>query len=1097
MVSPIYLIALPLAAAFFISFFDKLGRWLSMLLFYTGIAAVTALSGYWLYVSAVTGSGSVVYTAGFAPPLSIALRLGLEEAFFLAFANLAALGAAVVLGNRFRRESVTAMVLFLLVVLGAQGIIMTQDLFNLFVFLEISSIATYSLLAIERNRGSMSAGFKYIIAGGIASALILLGITYLYRIAGSLAIDDVIAAQPALAGTAGFTAVFFTAAAILIELKPFPANGWALDVYQASQSGVVSVIAVVNSAAVFYGLMKLFPLFSAPLITALSWIGIATFFFSNLIGLRQSDVKRMLGYSSSAQIGLMTAVLSLSYIYDFSDTTLLLTLGLLFLGHLFSKAGLFWLTETRSGRKWSEWTAPRGVPGVMVFGVLIAALAGLPPFPAFWAKWVLVRAVITQSPWLVVLLLTGSLCEAFYLLRWFGRAMYLRRAHAETPAEETASAAHNLPDHSLPDHNLPARILLPAALSALALTAAGLYGGYAADVELTTYIPLAAGFVLLLLSWMPAVPQAAAALALTGGVYYLLAFESTGIAQIFSLVFYGGGAMFLIATLYKTGKARGFYPFFTMLILSLGGLVHAASFLEFFLAWELMTVSSYFLIFMGHKAEKASLTYIAFSLGGAFLVMSGLALLAAIIPDGLFQGSVLAGEFSGQPLLEAAPNTAEAFHSFILGTGASGGAAASGSTGIPVLAGFAFAMLALGFLVKTGAAGLHIWLPDAYAEAGDDVTPLLSAVLSKAGIFGLILFTLLFPTSLNSWIPLPFFLRWVGALTAFFGTFLAVFEEDIKRVFAYSSMGQLGYIILAVGLMSSLGWTTALYLTVLHLLFKGMLFLTAAGVIERTGTRQMYLMGGLIKKMPVSFFSALLAIIALSGVPPLAGFGGKWLIYNALIQNGHTILAALAFFASTIAFLYLFRFIYVVFLGQLKFEHRQVKEAPVALIFPQVVFILLLMSASMFPSLLIKPLQSAVAMFPGAARWEGSTLMSSIGYWNGSSVMWVTMAVFILLLAWLLIVQRKPQPVGQFNIVFAAERPERPETTHYGHNFFAPYRRALGFLAVPGAVRFWNGVAEFTASIGGALRRIYTGNGQTYALHILLFISIIYFLIVR
>ena len=81
MVSPIYLIALPLAAAFFISFFDKLGRWLSMLLFYTGIAAVTALSGYWLYVSAVTGSGSVVYTAGFAPPLSIALRLGLKRPF--------------------------------------------------------------------------------------------------------------------------------------------------------------------------------------------------------------------------------------------------------------------------------------------------------------------------------------------------------------------------------------------------------------------------------------------------------------------------------------------------------------------------------------------------------------------------------------------------------------------------------------------------------------------------------------------------------------------------------------------------------------------------------------------------------------------------------------------------------------------------------------------------------------------------------------------------------------------------------------------------------------------------------------------------------
>src|SRR6056297_2755070 len=249
MVSPIYLIIVPLAVAFFISFFDRIpgiGRSLSLLLFYGALTALTSLAGWWLYVAAALGEEALVYTAGFAPPLSIALAMGVREAFFLAFANLAALGAAVVLGPRLRKETVTAMILFLMVILGAQGIIMTRDLFNLFVFLEISSIATYSLIALDRNRGSMAAGFKYIIAGGIASAFILLGIIYLYRIAGSLAIDDIIAAQPALAGTVGFAAVFFVMASLLIELKPFPANGWALDVYQAAQSSVVSVIAVVN-----------------------------------------------------------------------------------------------------------------------------------------------------------------------------------------------------------------------------------------------------------------------------------------------------------------------------------------------------------------------------------------------------------------------------------------------------------------------------------------------------------------------------------------------------------------------------------------------------------------------------------------------------------------------------------------------------------------------------------------------------------------------------------------------------------------------------------------------------------------------------------
>ncbi|MCF7948598.1 MAG: NADH-quinone oxidoreductase subunit F [Spirochaetia bacterium] len=1080
MVSPIYLIVIPLAVAFFISFFDRLGRGLSLTLFYAGLIALTAISGSWL-LSTVTGiigsegaiggqlsqaAGTLVFTAGLEPPLSIALAMGPQEAFFLFFANLAGLGAAVVLGRRMAAESVTAMVLFLMVMLGAQGLVMTLDLFNLFVFLEISSIATYSLIALERSRGSMSAGFKYIIAGGIASALFLIGTIYLYRIAGSLAIADIIAAQPAAAGMAGVTAVFLLTAALLIELKPFPANGWALDVYQSVQSGVVSVIAVVNSAAVLFALYKVFPMLPAPLTNALLWIGITTFFASNLIGLRQSSVKRMLGYSSSAQIGLLISVLALSAMYGWSGRLQVIVFASIFFGHIFSKAGLFWLTEVQEERGWKGWSGPRAAGGVLLLAVFIAALAGLPPFPTFWAKWVLVKSIILQQPLVVAMLLLGSLCEAVYLLRWFGRTVHLRR---------TAAASWNT----------PARIALPAAAAAILLTVGGVIAGLAADVEPLMFLPLAAGLVLGLLVWLPSRLQGFIAAALVTAAGALFIPQMQGMASVFALVFYGGGLLMLIATLYKRQDSPGFYPLFAALVLSLGSLIQATGLLEFFLAWEIMTFSSYFLILLGREAEKPALNYATFSVGGAFVLMSGMALMAAVLPPEIFQGSLIAAQVSAEPLLAAAPG--------IIGQGRDVFAVAPNG----FLGGLAFTLIAIGFLTKIGAAGLHIWLPDAYAEANDDVTPLLSAVLSKAGIFGLMLFVLLFPAALFSWFNLPFVLRWVGVLTAFFGTLMAVFEEDIKRVFAYSSMGQLGYIVLAVGLLNQLGWTTALYLTVIHLLFKGMLFLTATAVIDRTGTRQMYRMGGLIKNMPISFISALIAIIALSGVPPLAGFGGKWLLYNALTANNYVLLAAVAFFSSTIAFLYLFRFIYTVFLGQLKIEHRRVREAPAALLLPQVVFILALMAVSMFPNLLIQPLQSALAMFPADAGWQNGTMVSSIGYWNGSAVMWITMSVFILMLLWLLFVQRKPQPVSQFNIVFAAERPERPETTHYGYNFFAPYRKALGFLVTPLAGRFWHRIAEVTGSIGGAARRIYTGNGQTYALHILLFVTILYFLIAR
>ena len=109
--------------------------------------------------------------------------------------------------------------------------------------------------------------------------------------------------------------------------------------------------------------------------------------------------------------------------------------------------------------------------------------------------------------------------------------------------------------------------------------------------------------------------------------------------------------------------------------------------------------------------------------------------------------------------------------------------------------------------------------------------------------------------------------------------------------------------------------------------------------------------------------------------------------------------------------------------------------------------------------------------------------------------MMVTMGVFMLPLIWLLFRLRAIKKVKQFNIVYAAERPETPETTHYAYNFFAPYQKALGFLVQSYATRFWGGVMEWTHSIAAAFRHIYTGNGQTYALHILIYIVVIYVIV--
>lgn len=345
-------------------------------------------------------------------------------------------------------------------------------------------------------------------------------------------------------------------------------------------------------------------------------------------------------------------------------------------------------------------------------------------------------------------------------------------------------------------------------------------------------------------------------------------------------------------------------------------------------------------------------------------------------------------------------------------------------------------------------------------------------------------------------------LGWIGVFTAFFGALMAVFQEDAKKLLAYSSMSQLGYIVVGLSLMTHLGWVSALYLAVNHLFFKGLIFMAMAAVFLRTGTRNMYEMGGLIKKMPIAFISVLMGIIAVSGVPPLSGFGSKWFIYTSLLEQGRYLQTALVFFSSAIAFLYLYRLIHTVFLGQAKPNQKDVKEAPIWLIIPQGIFIMAIMAISVFPNIITKPLSLAVGDYiakPEWLNWDGYNLVLNSptlhGNWNGNLVMYVTMGVFIIPLIWLLLVNARTQKVKQFNIVFAAERPYKPWTTHFAYNMFAHYEKALGFLVKPRVTAFYKGVAEGFHSLSATLARIYTGNGQTYMLHIFLYTIFLYLLL--
>lgn len=1038
MVSPIYIIAAGLGGAFLLGLLPNQWRKIAYAITLVTLAGMAWIAGSWLYAFAVQGMPGVeIFTAGTQPPFAINFRVGLAEAALSLLVSLIGLHSALYMQNNLLREGRQAMAVLLIFIMALCGVIFTRDVFNLFVFMELTVIATGGLVLLSIDRRALGAGLKYLIVSQLVSILMLVGIIFLYHVTGSLNIDDMAAAQVSLL-PGGMMAFFLLFIAVLAELKPFPANGWALDIYESAHPAFSAIFSTATGGATIYAADKLMQIGGEVWLPAATVIGLVTFIAANIFALVQNNDKRLLGYSSVAQIGLILTVIGQR---DILGDAYYYIVGGILLAHAVSKAGLFWLSGLVAKRELTGWAALRSQPVlVFAFATFLALLVGLPPFPGFYAKWDLAHHLAADGRWwLLGLILFGALVEAAYLFRWFG---YVIKREAD--------------ENGLTWQSIKADVAFSAVIVAWLL--AYLWGYLSGHGNLLHAIPLLFALAFLPLDWLPA--KIKNVLAIGGLLYwfYLNYPDYDPLKLIFAAVMLPGGALILLAS-FQTQKRRvGFYPAAMLMFAGLAMLINAQTSFDFFAAWEILTVGSYFLILRGKYSEPHALSYLVFSLGGAFLILAGFSLAAQGVPD--FPLTALA-------------QVAEPYAPWV------------------------FILLAIGFMTKTAAVGVHIWLPGAHAEAETDVSPMVSGILLKAGLFGLFMLLITMGKQQLYGVELTHVMLWIGAISALVGNLLAIFQEDAKRLLAYSSIGQMGYAVFGLALMNHLGWLMALMFVINHYIYKSMLFLSVGGIAKRTGTRLMYRMGGLITLMPLSFIAVLVGIIAVSGVPPLSGFGGRWIFYNAIMSAEYRLPMVIIFLAGPIAFLYLFRLIHTVFLGQLKDEMRKIREAPFWIILPQMIFVAALIAFALVPGLALHKVDIYMSQFfagNGSLNWEGLTITSQYGYWSPISIMLVIIAIFVTLFAWLLIVNRKAQRVKQFNIVFAAERPYRPETTHFAWNFFAPYRKAMGFMTEPLVTRFWEAVSELLHSAADILRRFYTGNGQTYAIHLLAFVIIVYVL---
>lgn len=412
-------------------------------------------------------------------------------------------------------------------------------------------------------------------------------------------------------------------------------------------------------------------------------------------------------------------------------------------------------------------------------------------------------------------------------------------------------------------------------------------------------------------------------------------------------------ALIMVAALFSINYMHGkknlpvYYALLSMLSVGLVGVFITSNLLLFYFCWELMLVPAYFIVGgWGYRdSYKAAFKLFVFTHAGAVFVLLGI--------GAIYMITGATDMFVAQTaLMNAAPDIVR----WIL---------------------LAFTA---GFAVKMAVVPVHMWLPDAHSEAPATMSALLSGVIISAGAYAILRLSLgmVFPSVLSSSVAIGSsfavdFLHGMavfGVLSAFFGSFIALVETDIKRIIAYSSISHMGYVMFGLSLFPStpvagtIAVTVALTGTVLHILShavsKGLLFLTAGSIMHELKERDILKMGGLAAKMPFTSVSSIIAALSIAGAPPFACFISEFFIFVGAfevinVDPFYTLPTIFMLIAVVFSLAYSLRYISKVFLGQPKTNgDNKVKDASLYMKLAMVILIILVILIGIYPGFFVE-----------------------------------------------------------------------------------------------------------------------------------------------
>lgn len=877
------------------------------------------------------------------------------------------------------------------------GIVTSPDMGAMYGYWELMTFASYFLVVHENDVTARDAGLKYYVmcAGGafvMLPGLVLLG-------GGSTALSAVPAVAGAMPPWLLKAALVMVLAGFAVKAGLVPLHSWLPDAHPAAPSSVSGPLSGIITKMGFFGIVTVIlgqagvAAQAIPGYSGLSWIGYAitfmggiTLIYGEFMALQQDDIKRMLAYSTLGQVGEIALVLglgtwlatagALAHVFNHALMKDLLFLGA---GALILRVGSRKLADMRGLGQQMPWT-------VTCMAVGLISIMGLPPFAGFFSKYLMIQAAVDAGYiWLAALILGGSLVGAVYYTRIL-KVLVFEERPADAPVVQEAPLSMRLAMGVLALGCLVVGLAPQMWMELVAPVASACFApaGNESLILSSVFVPWPLYVALpIFCCFVPAFFRndrkkagwsAVAILLATALLVMIFGRELDTLSYCFALIVPLFGALNMVYAISYMDHSHTQWRFYCAFLCMAGGLVGVASsqyLFSFFLFWEIMSSWTLYMT-LAHDGTKIALReafkYFFFNVLGAGFIFVGVCVLGAYTP----LTTVL--------IVKAVP----AMPSWAATLG--------------------FSLLAIGFVMKAAQLPFRIDWQMHPAVAPTPVSGYISSVLLKSAILGLVKLFMLLGGGLalagilnvDHQRIVTTIVMWVGGITIVMAAVQAMLANKLKLVFIYSTVSQIGYMVLAVAVGSALGYAGGLLHVANHVFFKDLLFLICGAVMFQTHKDDLDALGGIGRKMPFTLTMFAIGGLSLVGIPPTSGFTSKWIIYHALMQAGEPFLAMLSLIGSVVTLAYIAKFLHAAFLGEPSTEVTEVADAPFLMKVPMGILGFGCVLTGVFPGLMLGPINAIIAEYGMKPLEVGVTgLLSGPGAWNATGMAVLMVIAFV------------------------------------------------------------------------------------------------------